>query len=368
MAKSLRFRWILKNWFVLGLIGSIVISLLVPEIGHTMGFGGITTKVLIIVIFLITGLTLPSETILARLGNVKFHIFTQSFIFIFIPLYFAVTAPLLGRIINEWTLIGLYGIAVLPTTISSNIVFTQASGGNVVATTFNAAVANVTGIFISPLLLSILLKTTGRVMPLEELLNIFKSLLLLMLLPIAMGQIVRGFTHDFLNRYDMYSRDFIFFPEFLNAKKQNLPKPITHRNLPFSCDRRLRYGKKLRESTSVMILLIVFITISNAVATGLFDLRGDGLSIALAYLALSHILFLAIIFGIAKMLDFSREDRISALYTAPQKTLAMGAPLLSIFFADRPELIAASIVPLSFYHLWQLIVAGFIRGIFVKKL
>jgi len=42
-------------------------------------------------------------------------------------------------------------------------------------------------------------------------------------------------------RYAMYSRDFVFLPKFLNAKKQNLPKPIAHRNLPFSCDRRLRY-------------------------------------------------------------------------------------------------------------------------------
>ncbi|RKX76520.1 MAG: hypothetical protein DRP87_11680, partial [Spirochaetes bacterium] len=44
----------------------------------------------------------------------------------------------------------------------------------------------------------------------------------------------------------IYSRDFVFLPKFLNVKQQNLPKPIVHRNLPFSCDRRLQYDKKYR--------------------------------------------------------------------------------------------------------------------------
>jgi sodium/bile acid cotransporter 7 len=238
-----------------------------------------------------------------------------------------ITAKLLDGFINEWTLIGLYATAVLPTTISSNIVFTQASGGNVVATTFNAALANVMGIFISPLLLSFMLRTTGSIIPLEELLGILKDLVFHMLLPIIVGQVIR-----------------IFFTSALT-----------------------KYSKILRKSTSVMILIIVFLTISKAVKSGLFNISGAGLPLALIYLALSHLIFLGVISGAVRVLKFSREDRISALFTAPQKTLAMGAPLLSIFFASRPELLAASIVPLSFYHLWQLIVAGFIRGAVVKE-
>ena len=191
-----------------------------------------------------------------------------------------------------------------------------------VATTFHAALANVAGLFLSPLLLSFILQTTGRTMPLSELLGILRSLVLLMLVPIAAGQVLRQFSKGFLGRW----------------------------------------GKYLRKSTSAMILVIVLITISTAVSSGLFDLKSGGLAAARVYLAVSHLLFLAIIFGSTKLRRFSREDRISALFAAPQKTLAMGAPLLTIFFAGRPELLAASIVPLSFYHLWQLIIAGFIRG------
>ncbi|RKX79561.1 MAG: hypothetical protein DRP87_02665 [Spirochaetes bacterium] len=46
-----------------------------------------------------------------------------------------------------------------------------------------------------------------------------------------------------LKYYAMHSRDFVFLPKFLKAKKQNLPKTIARRNLPFSCDRKLRYDK-----------------------------------------------------------------------------------------------------------------------------
>ncbi len=319
--------WLRQNWFVLSLLCVIAFSLTAPEYGHAAGLGGITQKVVIIIIFLITGLTLPSETILSKLGNLRLHIFIQLFIFVIIPLYVALTAPLLRSFIDEWTLVGLYATAVIPTTISSNIIFTQASGGNVVATTFNAALGNVMGIFLSPLLLSLLLQTTGRMIPLEELFAVLRSLFLLMLLPIVLGQVLRRFSVKLLQHY----------------------------------------GKILRKSTSAMILIIVFLTISKAVATGRFNFGSGGLLPALVYLSLSHFVFLFLIWGGGGIAGFPREDRISALFTASQKTLAMGAPLLTIFFADRPELLAASIVPLSFYHLWQLIVAGFLRGALVKN-
>ena len=46
----------------------------------------------------------------------------------------------------------------------------------------------------------------------------------------------------------------------------------------------------------------------------------------------------------------------------PQKTLAVGIPLLSTYFAHDPELLAVAILPLLFYHPWQLMIAGFIKS------
>ena len=57
-----------------------------------------------------------------------------------------------------------------------------------------------------------------------------------------------------------------------------------------------------------------------------------------------------------------REDRVALLYVAPQKTLALGVPLLSIYFADQ-DLLGVVLLPLVFYHPFQILVAGLLRSL-----
>ena len=44
----------------------------------------------------------------------------------------------------------------------------------------------------------------------------------------------------------------------------------------------------------------------------------------------------------------------------------MGVPLLGIYFARNPEMLGLAVLPILFYHPFQLLVAGVIRGI-VRK-
>ena len=53
---------------------------------------------------------------------------------------------------------------------------------------------------------------------------------------------------------------------------------------------------------------------------------------------------------------------VTVLYAAPQKTLAMGAPLLTTYFAGDPETLGLALIPLLFYHPWQLLVAGMLKS------
>jgi predicted Na+-dependent transporter len=41
----------------------------------------------------------------------------------------------------------------------------------------------------------------------------------------------------------------------------------------------------------------------------------------------------------------------------------MGAPLLSVYFASAPQLLGFALLPLIFYHMWQLMVAGFMKSL-----
>ena len=52
----------------------------------------------------------------------------------------------------------------------------------------------------------------------------------------------------------------------------------------------------------------------------------------------------------------------TAVFVAPQKTLAMGVPLLSTYFAAQPEVLGIAMIPLLFYHPWQLLTAGVAKG------
>jgi len=315
-------RSIKKNWFFWGLFGTLICGILLPGLGKTLNPGGYTIKTIVFVLFLVTGFILPSEQIKSGLKSYKLHVFLQLFIFGFIPLYFFLTARFFSGYLNGGLAIGFYALAVLPTTISTCVVFTQTTGGNSVGAIFNSAFSNVAGIFVSPLLLSLFLSGAGSALPLKEILPIVRSLVITMLLPLLLGQYLR-------------------------------------RGHAAVADRN---RKRFSDGSSALILLIVFITISTTAANQGFLGMLLQLAIPFSFLAASHLFFILVLYQGSRFLKFSREDRICAVFVGPQKTIAMGVPLLSVFFSSRPDLLALAVVPLLFYHPFQLFIAGIARS------
>ncbi len=315
-----------KNWFVLGIITALILGFLIPNVGIFLNKGSVFSTVLIVLLFLISGFKLPSEAIKAGMKDVRVHILIQLFVFVITPGFIFVTSFPFRDIMNGQVAIGIFALACLPTTISSCIVFTQISGGNVVATMFNAAFANVVGIILSPLLLSIMLRSSAAALPLSELLDILQSLALKMLLPIIVGQIARKYAGG-------------------------IGKKIS---------------KPLGTISSTFILMIVFFAFSKTAGNPAFRENIVALFVPFLYLAAVHLVLLGASYLSAKALDFSTENKISVLFAAPQKTLAMGVPLISTFFADNPEILGVALLPLIFYHAWQLFIAGFLPKLTAK--
>ena len=81
------------------------------------------------------------------------------------------------------------------------------------------------------------------------------------------------------------------------------------------------------------------------------------------YLAASHVLLVYITYRGGRLLGFDRQDQISIMYTAPQKTLAMGAPLLTMYFSNNPEILGIVLLPIIFYHSWELLFGGIIKSV-----
>ena len=314
--------WLRRNWFFLGVLAVLSSGFFLPRIELILNPGGFTRTVLIVVLFLIAGFTLPSETIAGGLKDYRLHLYVQAFIFLLIPGFFLFTTLPFRSRWDHQIFAGIFAVAVLPTTISSCIVFTQVSGGNLMGTMFNAALANSLGVVLSPLLLSLLMRGTGDPLPVADLLRILRNIGLQMLVPIACGQILRRFFRD------------------------------TARGLK----------SVLSVASNIFILFILFFAFSKTARNPDFVGNLSAMIGPFAYLALSHILILLIAYAGARLLHFSRENTVSVLFVAPQKTLALGVPLITTYFASTPEALGTALLPLVFYHAWQLLVAGLLKN------
>ncbi len=314
--------FIKKQWFIVALILTVILGVLFPQVS-ALNEGSRITTVIVALVFLGMGFTLPSESLIVGLSKWKIHLFIQFFIFIFIPVFFFITISFFKTYISTELYIGLLALAVLPTTISTCSVFTQLSDGDLVLTLFNASLSNIMGVIISPILLSLLLREVGRVMPMSVLITIITGLALKMVLPLILGQILR----------------FLF----------------------------LRTTAKLKRVIGVlsnlMILTIVFFTLAKSASTPLLGQSLRSMVVPVIYLVLVHLLLIFISTGIARVFKFSGPETISVMYAAPQKTLAMGVPLLSAYFADDPIVLGIAILPLLFYHPWELFISGVLKSL-----
>ena len=314
-----------RNWFLLGMLAAIALGFLAPGAGRLVNPASATRIALIAALFLIAGFTLPSESIGPGLASWRLHLFIHAFLFLLTPALFFLTTLPLRRLFGPELAAGMLALAVLPTTISSCVVFTQVSGGNVMGTLFNAAVSNLLGVFLSPLLLSLALRGSGQSLPVGELLVILRDLGLQILVPLAAGQLLR-----------------------------RLLKPLAD-----------RARGPLAQVSNALLLGVIFLTIASSAGDPDFLGHLSRAPWPFAYLAAVHLLLVALAYAGARALRFPRENLISAMFAAPQKTLSLGVPLISAYFACSPQTLGLVLLPLLLYHPWQLLVAGLLRNAFL---
>ncbi|KAG0352505.1 hypothetical protein BG005_008040 [Podila minutissima] len=187
----------MKNWFLLGLVVAIILARYFPDWGRTGGplrpeysaKYGITSC-----IFLLSGLSLKTSDLLTSAMNYKAHLLVQMTSFVLIPVVVkAITVALgTGSKMNRALLAGMAITSATPTTISSNVVMTANALGNESLALFNAAMGNLLGVFISPLIVLVLLQGTPESPEGKHGMNyskILRDLGTTILFPILFGQI-----------------------------------------------------------------------------------------------------------------------------------------------------------------------------------
>ncbi|KAI9233865.1 MAG: SBF-like CPA transporter family-domain-containing protein [Podila humilis] len=326
----------MKNWFLLGLVIAIILARYYPDWGRTGGplrpeytaKYGITSC-----IFLLSGLSLKTSDLLTSAMNYKAHLLVQVTSFVLIPVVVkAITVAMSaggGGKMNRALLAGMAITSATPTTISSNVVMTANSLGNESLALFNAAMGNLLGVFISPLIVLLLLQGTPESPEGKHGMNyskILRDLGTTILFPILFGQIY------------LY-----YFPRSVQWMKSKVHFPTLN---------------------SACLLILVWTVFCDAFHNHVFD------EVRPLEIIVIGIIEGAVFWGATFFLDLhlprsgiqswcepmSKPDTVAILFCGATKSVAMGIPMIKILYSSGPESSLAGLLatPLLIYHVEQL--------------
>ncbi len=310
-----------RHWFLCGLIVMVGMAAAAPWVGARGGplKPELTVHLAVAAAFLVSGMTLPLARLQAAAGRWRLHLFIQGFGFVLVPALVWSLLPVIRWCGGSLALAqGFVVLACLPTTIASCAIFTRAAGGNEAAALCNSVLGNLLGLIVTPALLLLLLGTHGEA-PITAVLT---QLSLEVLLPLLLGQGARLLAGS-----------------------------------------RVAAFERLRPLPSVFLLYLIFCVFSETFASTRTDGVGRDLLVAFIGTGSLHMTLLALCWVLSawRGWDFDRGDRIAVLLCAPQKTLALGVPMLSILYGHHPQL-AWLTLPLVCYHPLQLVVSGLLAS------
>jgi sodium/bile acid cotransporter 7 len=309
-------QWLGKYWFLLGLILMALITVAdtrewTVAVGRSLkNHGG--PNLVIFSIFLFSGLTLDAGLLRKGLGDLRATLSALLVVFIFSPLV-ALAFEFLPLDIQILT--GLCLVAVMPSTLSTGVVMTKASGGNMAHALFVTVLANTIAVFTIPVVLSLLLAVLGdpRSVVIDKA-AIMLKIAWLVLAPLAMGT---GLQYA--------------------AARWVVP-----------------LQRKVQLINQLLVLTIVWMGMCQSRATLI-----DGGAAILPVAAVSigfHLLLVLISLGLCRALAIGPGRRESVIFMGSQKTLPLSVILQVTLFADYGLTLAVCVV----HHILHLMMDAYL--------
>jgi len=192
---------------------------------------------------------------------------------------------------------------------------TALARGHVAAAVFNATLSTLLGVFLTPLLVSLVMGAeAGNLDVSDTMLKVAQMLVL----PFVAGHLLRPWLAGWFARI----------------------KPVTN------------------VFDKAVIVLMVWSAFSDSVADGLWTRHGP---LLLAEAVAGSVLFLVPMLWftrrVARSLGFSVEDEIVAVFCGSKKTLASGMPMAKLLFGGSASM-GVLILPIMLYHQLQLFVCA----------
>lgn len=311
----------MPDTFVLVLVVVIGFSSLFPAKGRALDTASLLSSCAIFLLFFFHGLRLARQDVWVGLKHWRLQCAILFFSFGALPLAGLSLFALFPGLLSSSLWLGVIFLCALPSTVQAAISSSSLAGGNVAASVIAAAVSNLSGVVLTPLIFAAIAHVSGDYIGLSTITNIAT----LLLLPFILGQVAQ----HWLNRW-------------------------AERN-------RVWMGRMDRFT----IMLTVYVTFSSAVNEGLWN-RIDMKSLATLFaviIALQSFAFSGA-WWLGRAIGMSRADQITLLFSGTHKTLATGAPMARILFpAAQAGLI---IIPLMLYHQLQLIMSAWLAARFSR--
>ncbi|AWK89958.1 bile acid:sodium symporter family protein [Azospirillum thermophilum] len=300
--------------FTLLLVGTVLLASLLPISGPPAEVGRQIADLLIAWLFFLHGARLPREAVVSGVTHWRLHLLVFLVTYAIFPLLgLAVTAVMPERLLSPTLASGVLFLCLLPSTVQSSIAFTSIARGNVAAAVCSSTISNIVGIAVTPLLVAVLMKTSGAGLSLESLEAIAAQLLL----PFVLGQVLHRWLGGWVTR-----------------------------------NRRI-----LQVTDRGSILLVVYLSFSEAVTRGLWhQIPPVSLLTVAVVCAVILGLLLALTTVLSRRFGFSREDEAAIVFCGSKKSLVSGVPMAGVLFA--PATVGMVLLPVMIFHQIQLMVGA----------
>lgn len=313
--------WFRQHIFSLGLLAAVLLAYLCPGPGAPGGWllPQWTAKLGVALIFFLQGMGWATKTMLAGGRPTRLQGFALSWNFIGFPLLTGLLLVVVGPWLSPGLTVGFLLLSVLPTTISSATALTIIAGGAVPQSIFSSVASNLLALLVVPVWGLLLLQESGAgelsVFP------VLRQLCWLVLLPLLLGQGLRRI--------------------YLDGAKT--------------------WARHSRWLTRSVILFIVYTAFAQSVEAGVLGQTSANELLRVCFFLLLLLGFSGfLIWKTSGWLRLSSTLRVTGFYSASQKSLATGLPLIqSLLLATEAGSEAALVlIPLLLFHPAQLLLGA----------
>src|SRR6202000_2247629 len=183
--------------FLLAMAATVALAALFPARGAFSDVMSVAAKGVIALLFWRYGARLSPQQAWQGVKRWQLHLLVLATTFVVFPLLGLAARGLVPWLLNLDLYNGLLFLCLVPATAEASIAFTSIAPGNVSAALVSASLSNIVGIALTPLLVVLLMNTSGGA---RMDATAVRDVVVQLLLPFVAGQLMRPWIADWVGR------------------------------------------------------------------------------------------------------------------------------------------------------------------------